>query len=304
MKNNKRVYAEFSENGHIDFICGDWMQAFNDGFFYLNVNKALNIESLKYFTKSFYLNHNLKESEIYFDRKGFQTEHLLISDNDWKEYLVDDVCISLNILSAILTTILSDSLKELGVSKEIWSIITGHAVDKKPLYWFAANHYRTKLNNQGCPGHKDTGFITLLHAENDGLEYAFLDKNNNIYWQEIKPVKDHLIVHFGESYERLTQKYCIPVKAIFHRVRKIAFNENKEDRHSFAVFINSFSDENLYELLSYNQFRKLMPVHKFLEDFNKSTWKDYHDESLLIILLSIIVHLTNQVIMEEHFTYE
>lgn len=272
--NKIEVIARYDRDGTIEFNQGSWSEAFKNGYFYIQVPDNLKIDELNKFTKSFYNNTELTSSDVYFNRSGFQTEHMLMPHKDWGQYLNTCEVQCLKDISEILVGILMGSLKALNVSKSIWNIVTGGASEECPLFWFAANHYRSTLNLSGCPAHKDTGFVTLLYTEESGLEYQSSEKS----WDTIQPIQGCFIVHFGESFEYLTKNYSEKVNAIFHRVRRIDYKENNRDRHSFAVFINSYSDKYLYQISGSNEFVKTISVKEFLEGFNKKTWEDYHDE--------------------------
>jgi len=267
-------------------VCFDYTQGFEeaikDGFFLLEIPKYINLGSGIKLGESFYkeqqevfnpyFGFKNKES-IYFDREHFQTEHILLDQNSRKELFPSELNELCNQMNQIGIIILKYILKKLEIPEDVWSQVTGGAIENKGTHWFACSHYRTYLQLPGCATHKDTGFVTVLYIDQTGLQ-AYIERE----WVDIEPVKGYFLINFGASLEILTQNLKYPIKAILHRVKEIKFQESVKDRYSFAAFLNPPSNLDLYQ---YNQDKTLkvyMPVQQFLDEFNKTVWNDKHEQ--------------------------
>ena len=73
-------------------------------------------------------------------------------------------------------------------------------------------HYPPSSNHQGVGAHADSGFLTLLYQNADGLEFLAADGT----WQPVPPHREALVGNVGEVLQLLT-KGIFP--ATVHRVR-------------------------------------------------------------------------------------
>lgn len=210
---------------------------------------------------------------IYFDREHFQTEHVLIDGPERARRFPPELLRMTDRMHALARTVLRVVLAELGVREHLWGTVTGNAVDGRGTEWFAANHYRTERDLLGCAPHKDTGFVTVLYIEQEGLE-ADVDGS----WVSIDPVPGHFVVNFGGSFELLTATSDRPVRAVLHRVRQCRPDPAGEDRFSFAAFVNPPATGDLYQLNGDGTARAVRRVEDFLRDFNERTWADRHGD--------------------------
>ena len=266
--------AQIQNGGLIFDSDDDFKAAIDSGYFYLPIPHYIDIEIIKKLSTNFYKGVNsefekdYKKLEIYYDRKDYQIENLLVADDDWSVFLTTDVQKELNSIANLTNVVFSKVLNMLKVNSEIWEAATAGTSEKDCVYFFASSHYRHFKDAQGCPSHKDTGFITILYLEDGGLEYLFGDK-----WLPIKPVKDCFVVHFGKSFEVLTAKYDVKVMAIEHKVRQV-----KNDRFSFAVFLHPLANKTLCSLTSRNSFEESVTVKTLIHDFNKKVWSNEHPD--------------------------
>jgi len=166
--------------------------------------------------------------------------------------------------------VLREILSSIGVARPLWNRVTDRCVERGGVQWFAVNHYRPERAQVGAPAHKDTGFVTILYCEQPGLE-ASLDGE----WRGIEPVEGHFLVNFGGALEVLTKHLPIKVDAVLHRVMQCAVNPHREDRFSFAAFLNPSADGDLYQVSADGATASNAgSVEAFLREFNKETWRD------------------------------
>ena len=250
---------------------GGFLKAIEDGYFRIEVPEDLDLNVIDAFNRCFYQQSDITGNEdIYFDRDGFQTEHILVSNDQWPAVLPPAVTQNILKMESMARAILKNALAFVGIPIGLWDTVTGDIFAESHLSWFAASHYRKERDFLGCPAHKDTGFITLLHTQEEGLEYR--DKG---VWRPIPVTPGALVVHFGQSFEVLTANLDRPVHAILHRVRQTD-PMCEPEKHSFAVFLNSFSEKSLYRMTTQTTYDVYKNVGDYLKEFNTDTWKDYH----------------------------
>ncbi|PQQ37869.1 hypothetical protein C6H68_10695 [Photorhabdus luminescens] len=206
-----------------------------------------------------------KEKEIYFNRDNYQIEHILI-DKDKREKLftkeLNELCDKMH---SIGKDILCEILSFVGVNNSLWENVTDNATNGGGVKWFTANHYRSDLNLDGAPVHKDTGFITVLYCDQPGLE-VYIDGK----WLDVDICNKHFLINFGGALELLTKKMDISVNAVLHRVRRHVKKAHEVDRFSFAAFINPASYRHLYQVDNNGSSAKeIILCQDFLLEFNK-----------------------------------
>ncbi|MDH6575312.1 2OG-Fe(II) oxygenase family protein [Kitasatospora sp. MAP5-34] len=210
---------------------------------------------------------------IYFDREHFQTEHLLVDESDRRRSLPVEVVRMCERMDDLALLVLRAALAELAVPEHLWEQITGGAVAGGGTRWFAASHYRPERRQLGCAPHQDTGFVTLLYIEQDGLE-SHIDGE----WTPIDPAPGYFVINFGGAFEVLTEPLAPRVRAILHRVRQCEPNPEQGDRFSFAAFLNPPATGHLYQVRPDNTVDQLRTVEEFLRDFNRATWDDGYQD--------------------------
>lgn len=253
--------------------------AIQQGLFLLKAPEGFNFEPGIKLCREFYLPAGdqtdyrgyQSQTDIYFDREHFQTEHILIDKLRWAARLPPAVVQMAQVMDAVGQVIFQAALREMGVAEHLWQQLSGGAVTGQGAHWFAASHYRPERRLPGCAEHRDTGFVTLLYTWQPGLE-AFIEGG----WQSIAPRAGYFIVNFGACLETLSGRLPLPARAIEHRVRKCPAVSKGEDRFSFATFINPPASGELYELQPHGELLRLMSVETFLRHFNELTWQDRH----------------------------
>lgn len=253
--------------------------AITQGLFLLRIPESISLEPGIKLCREFYLpvtdctNYGgfRPQTDIYFDREHFQTEHLLVDKSRWATRLPSAVVQMALAMDALAQVVFQAALRELGVAEHLWQQLSGGAVTGHGTHWFAASHYRPERRLPGCAEHRDTGFVTLLYTRQPGLE-AFIGGR----WQAIAVRPGCFIVNFGACLEALSGRLPLAARAIEHRVRECPAAAHGEDRFSFATFINPPAIADLYELQPDGELRRLMSVETFLRHFNELTWQDRH----------------------------
>jgi len=256
-------------------------EAINDGFFLLKIPEYIDLSPGIKLSESFYQESTIADAytgfknkkNIYFDREHFQTEHILLDQNHRKDLFPEELNVLCNMMDKIGTIVLQYVFQQLEIPKHDWFKISGGSIESKGTQWFACSHYRTNLRRPGCATHKDTGFITVLFINQSGLE-AFIEDQ----WVDITPTEGYFVINFGASLEILTKYLKYPVKAILHRVKEVVYQKGVKDRYSFASFLNSPANLDLYQYDEDKSLKVYMPVQQFLDEFNKTVWNDKHEK--------------------------
>lgn len=262
---------------------GGLPQALRDGCFYLAIPEDLDVAPGRTLCRQFYRPAHLGSPElrpyrgfrgmdgIYFDREHYQTEHILADGPARDKYLPPTVVDMCEHMTSLALHVLTATLAGLGIDAEVWEKVTGGAVNGRGTQWFAASHYRPERRQLGCAPHKDTGFVTVLYIEQDGLESSVAGE-----WVPIAPLPGYFLVNFGGATELLTARLDRPVQAILHRVRSCMSEPGQEDRFSFAAFANPPATGDLYQIAQGGDPVAVRGVEDFLRNFNNETWNDRH----------------------------
>ena len=278
MKILQKAYVK--DNNMFFESSNSFAEAINDGFFLLKIPEYIDLSPGIKLSESFYQESNkadaytgFKNKNIYFDREHFQTEHILLDQNHRKDLFPEELNVLCNMMDKIGTIVLQYVFQQLEIPKHDWFKISGGSIESKGTQWFACSHYRTNLRRPGCATHKDTGFITVLFINQSGLE-AFIEDQ----WVDITPTEGYFVINFGASLEILTKYLKYPVKAILHRVKEVVYQKGVKDRYSFASFLNSPANLDLYQYDEDKSLKVYMPVQQFLDEFNKTVWNDKHEK--------------------------
>lgn len=264
------------------FEAGDGLaQALRDGCFALAIPADLDLGPGLTLAREFYRRSDdgdpatrayrgfRDRGDVYFDREHFQTEHVLIDGPARRRHFAPALVAMCDRMNDLGLIVLRHVLAALEVPPALWTQVTGGAVDNAGTHWYASSHYRPERDQLGCAPHKDTGFVTILYIDREGLE-ASIDGA----WIAIDPVPGHFIVNFGGALEILTGS---TVRAILHRVRQTVPTPGVEDRFSFAAFVNPPATGMLYRCDA-SGATPYQRVEDFLVEFNKVTWNDRHDD--------------------------
>lgn len=208
-------------------------------------------------------------SEIYFDREHFQTEHLLADRPQRVRHLPSEIVALCDALAAIGRDVLAAVLSRLDVPRLVWDRAVVGCLHGQAVEWMAVSHYRPERRQPGCPAHKDTGYVTVLYFDQEGLE-AWREGA----WRRIDPEPGYFLVNFGGALELLTRRLERPVEALLHRVAERRPDAGAEDRFSFAAFVNPSASGMLCELDGQRTPLPVQSVEDFLRSFNEQTWRD------------------------------
>lgn len=271
--------------GSLKFLSGDMALALRTGCFFLAIPADLDLAPAVRFAGSFFKEGDgdaapadaysgyRTRPDVYFDRDGFQTEHVLIDQNRRAEYFDSTLNRLCDQLSEMTESILRTGLTELNVAESSWDMLTQGAAFGRGTRWLAFNHYRPEKPVLGCTPHKDTGFVTVLYAPTPGLEGW-----NGVGWVSIDAPPDHLIINFGGSFEAMTAAIEPGVAAMLHRVRGMRTDGDSEDRISVAAFANPPAIGEMYGLQDDGSVVHRESVEAFLRRFNDETWGDKYTD--------------------------
>lgn len=257
----------------------DFAEALADGCFRLRIPEALDLGPGLALARNFWREPDggasdpyrgfRRASEIYFDREHFQTEHLLLDRPQRLMHLPSDVVAACDALAEIGRAVLAAVLSGLDVPPDVWDRAVVGCLHGRAVEWMAVSHYRPERRQLGCPAHKDTGYVTVLYFDQEGLE-AWRDGA----WRRIDPEPGYFLVNFGGALELLTRRLERPVEALLHRVAERRPDPRTEDRVSFAAFVNPPASGMLCELDGRRVPKPVQSVEDFLRTFNEETWRD------------------------------
>jgi hypothetical protein len=279
------VRARARDGGLAFDRAGGLTRALRDGCFALEIPPELDLTPGLRLAREFYRAADEGEpgtsgyrgfrqrSDVYFDREHFQTEHVLIDRPGRARHFPPALAAMCEQMNGLGLLVLRHVLAAIGVPRVLWSRVTGGAIDDAGTHWYASSHYRPERDQLGCAPHKDTGFVTILYIEREGLEASCGGE-----WVSIDPVPGCFIVNFGGALEILTEATHTPVRAILHRVRRTVRQPGVEDRFSFAAFVNPPATGTLYRCDASGGAAPCQSVEEFLVEFNKATWNDRHDD--------------------------
>lgn len=257
---------EIPEGRAFDTLC-------DHGVFYLETPPELDLAAGIRFAQSFYVdrdggpddafrgyrNRDYGRSLLGYSSTGAdQSELLQIEAELWSELLPPEVAGMLAGFDAIGRSVVRSVMLRVGVDPADMDRITGGMDRNSALQYCIFNHYRSKLKQPvGLTPHKDSGFVTVLHSSEGGLETRRGDD-----WVSVDPVPGHLTVVLGHSIEILTEKLPRPVAASYHRVRATGPRAStRDERYSFGSYIGPRWDQNL---LQYDESGRLTVFQSFL----------------------------------------
>ncbi len=189
-----------------------------------------------------------------------QDELLQIECGLWREYFPKPAADLLWAMNALNQAVLAQLFTLVGIGEEHFDRITGGLSTHEALQYCIFNHFRSNTAHPvGLTAHKDSGFTTLLYTTEPGLESL-----ENGAWIPFDPLEGHFTLVLGHSLEVLTEKSATPIKASYHRVRKMEARAAKADRFTFGSYIGPRWDQDLYQFSE----GRVKPVQSFL-DFQK-----------------------------------
>lgn len=247
----------------IDFTFGD--------LFVNNFYKEKQIGEMKDFTgfKECIINNDY---EGYFDRPHDQWENFYIEKNNWR-LIPKKVSELASLMSYSGISVLKSVFHYIGVNSIYWSKITEGLTENNGHQMMAFNHFRSEKKIRGCKFHRDSGWVTILRSTEPGL-LAYIDGK---LWA-INPEPGYFIVNFGSSIEVLTEYMPLKVHANIHGVIRTNKNDNEKDRVSYALFLDSSLDGDIYRY-GCDGPEKIQSVFEFAIQEVSRTYND-NNESL------------------------
>lgn len=274
--------AELAIDGRLVFLSArDLKSAHGLGAFRLKIPEGLDLSFGLKLAEEFTENAEPSQSKkgymgyrslekLYFHRKAYHMEQLIISREDRKQYFPPPLMMMINQLDEISTAVLCSTLETCEIPIEHWDTASGGAAYNSGTHWFVCNKYRPANSGlSGCSAHQDTGFVTILYIEADGLE-AFVDGA----WCRIAPEPGYLLVNFGLGLSMLTKLKKHPVTAMLHRVFLDDKAFMRPQRVSFAAFSSAPTGGHYFQSNLDGSLRKLYDVNNFLIEHDKKTWAE------------------------------
>ena len=236
-------------------------QALLDGFFFVEPSAPIDLAPGDRFARHFYLPpppneprgcayrgfKTQTETELgplqgYFCRDADQTEQFFLRSTHWQQLFPQAVCSLAQHLKALAIEVMLAVLKHLDIPRALWLKATGHCMTQAGTHTLTFNHFRPHVKARGLNVHKDSGWVTVLRSLEPGLEVL-----REGIWCPIDPRPGCFIVNFGCAMEILTRHTARPVAAVAHRVVQQRPEHAKEDRFSYALFLDSSLDKQMCE---------------------------------------------------------
>lgn len=280
-------------DGRLLFSTQDGLaRALQDGFFFLDKPPGLCLEAGDSFAQNFYLPADIDsaaainsfrnyrdwtELELgkyqgYFSRDVDQTEQFFLQSVCWEKVFPAMLCEQAEAMKALAISLLRSILSSLDIPEDLWIQSSGYCLSSEGTYTLTFNHFRPEIKARGLNVHKDSGWITVLRSLEPGLEV-----NKEGDWYPINPVADRFIVNFGCAMEILTKYTATPVAAVAHRVIQQNNPASKEDRFSYAMFLDSSLDRTLcpglYTYKPSSGLELYADFEIFLEDILENTYR-------------------------------
>lgn len=204
-----------------------------------------------------------KRSRLGYEDRPNQVEQLQIESHLWREYFPLPTALLLEAIKVVTLQALRHLFEASGVQQEHWATITGGTLDETSLCYTTLNHYRSGVRGTlGIVEHTDSGFITVIAADQTGFEIF-----HQGLWRPIPLEPGCFIVNLGDAFQILTAHLPLPGQAVLHRVIETQPAADGPDRSSFTVYMGPNFDMDLYQysqsgaLQAYQSFRTFS-VHK------------------------------------------
>lgn len=228
------------------------------GFFYLEMPEdcRLLINAVRNYANSCFSDSALKNTERrYYDGGGnIQREQIYFARHEWTQ-LPKEITDFIQKTSSINIKILEIVYTWCGYQESEFKKISGGATSHEGSDYLNFSRYRPEMNFKGFGEHKDSGEATLLDIDKIGLEV-----NHHGHWVDIKPMKDHFVIIFGESLEVLINDREKLIAAN-HRVRQCT-----EERLSIALFTQNHLEWPTYQRIG-NKFVIFKETGKEFEEY-------------------------------------
>lgn len=272
MPRGPHARAEIRE-GALQFESADgWADALARGLFYLRAPAELDYAAGERFCHSYHLPRQggpddayrgFREAKLEGSVLGYssagndQVERVQLELPLWERHLPAALPPLLHPLNQMARTIVHAFFARCGVRPDDVARITGGMDSDEALQYCIFNHYASRTAaDVGFTPHKDSGFITIMHSTEPGLE-ALEDGS----WVSVDPVPGYLTVLHGDSIEVLTARLPTRAAATYHRVRHMESARTAPDRVSFGVYIGPRFEQDLYQ---YDEAGQLAPLQSFM----------------------------------------
>ncbi|WOX15315.1 2OG-Fe(II) oxygenase family protein [Streptomyces sp. N50] len=214
------------------------------------------------------------DSKLGYSDRPDQVEQLQLESAHWDTYLPAEVTTLLREMEAITLATLYGVFEAAGLPESDWEIITGGAREGTGWCHSTVNHYRASLSGRaGIVHHTDSGFITLLYADQPGLEVQAEDDR----WLPVDVKEHHFIVNLGDGLDILTRRLPRPVTAVIHRVPESSPDQRPDgDRSSFTVFIGPRYDMPLYQYTADHVLGEYQGFRDFSVEKAKKLGYEFH----------------------------
>ena len=211
-----------------------------------------------------------EEENLCFWRSAYQMEQLIISRECRERLFPAELLAMTRALDQVSANVLRAILALCDVPQAKWDALTGGAASDTGTHWFVANSYRPQVGTlSGCTAHQDTGFVTVLYIEDEGLE-GFVDGA----WRSINPRDGYFVVNFGLALKILTRRHRFKPAALKHRVRLEPRSSSARHRISFAALASPPTHGTLYEHSYVGEARPQHDVDEFLRKQHLATWRE------------------------------
>lgn len=212
------------------------------------------------------------KSKLGYENRPDQVEQLQIESFLWREIFPEDVIVLLNNMKVMTLEILRSLFVASGVRKEDWHIVSGGAGDETGLCYTTVNHYRSDhIGKIGIVEHTDSGFITVIYADQSGYEIF-----HNGKWIPVKFEPNRFVVNLGDAYQILTRHLVRPGRAVLHRVNEIKAGAYEIDRSSFTVYMGPKFDMMLYQYDKGRTLKEFCLFRNFSMEKAKSMGYRFH----------------------------
>jgi hypothetical protein len=198
----------------------------------------------------------------YSDPSDDQVELFQLEAQLWRSSLPSALAELLWQLNRIAKVALHEMFDAVNVAQEHRDRIADGLSRDEALQYCLFNHYRScRSSTFGFTAHKDSGFITLLHTTEEGLETL-----EDGIWYDVPPSPGCFTIVLGHAFEVLTANKDVKVNGSYHRVREGAnLLENRPDRHSFGVYLGPKFEQDLYQYSKQGELTR----HMSFIDFQK-----------------------------------
>jgi len=272
---------EIASDADFDTLC-------DYGIFYLERPDHLDIAGGIKLAQSFYLEPNGGAEDAY---RGYRTrnlepsllghsstgadqsELLQIEADLWRVHFPADVAKMLWGFNQLGKVVVRDVMLRAGVDPDDVDRVTGGMPRDVALQYSIFNHYRSTVAQPfGLTPHKDSGFITVLHSSEGGLDTQYGNQ-----WVPVDPLDGHFTIVLGHSFEVLTAQMRRPVMGSYHRVNaNNRRGSHQDERYSFGSYIGPRWDQILYQYSAAGELKEFQSFYDFQKAKAEEMGYEFH----------------------------